>query len=214
MAITFTMSAGDLVTRAMQNRRVLALGRSPTAAEMEYGLERLNQLLKSLAADNAIPWAAEETTATVTAGDPDVTLSPKPSSIVSVGLVVSATNERPLAPWEMGQYDVLPNKASVGNPTIYVVRELAGGTTLRVWPVPSTNQTLHIRYVRVPDDVVQADPVDLPQEWIEGIEYMLAIRLTAFANGNEDLPAAAAYHEMRLKDLSRPDSYSFEADCA
>lgn len=214
MTITFSMTAGDLVTRAMQNRRVLALGRAPTAAEMEYGLERLNQLLKSLAADNAIPWAAEEGTATVTAGDADVTLATKPSRIISVGLVVSATKERPLAPWEIGQYDSLPNKATAGDPTIYVVRELAAATTLRVWPVPSSNKTLNYRYVRVPEDVVQTDPVDLPQEWIEGIEYMLAIRLTAFANGNEDLPAVAAYHEMRLKDLARPDSYFFEPDCA
>src|SRR5688572_9984118 len=110
------MTAGELVTRAMQNRRCLALGRTPTAAEMTYGLERLNLLLKPLARYEGTQWSAEETTATVTGGSANVTLAVRPGSIVSVGLVVSATNERPLARWEQGQYDVLPNKAAVGDP--------------------------------------------------------------------------------------------------
>ena len=214
MTITFTMTAGELVARAMQNRRCLALGRTPTGAEMAYGLERLNLLLKPLARYQGTQWAAEETTATVTAGNANVTLAVRPGSIVSVGLVVSATNERPLAEWEIGQYDVLPNKAAVGDPVAYVVRETSASTTLRVWPVPSANKTLNIRYIRVPEDVAQASAVDVPQDWLEDIEWVLAGRLFAFANGNPDLPALAAIAERRLFDRARPDSYFFEPDCA
>jgi hypothetical protein len=214
LTITFSMSAGELVTRAMQRRRCLALGRTPTAAEMTYGLERLNLLLKPLARYEGTQWAVEETTATVTADDPDVTLAVRPGRVVSVGLVVSATYERPLAEWEPGQYDVLPNKASVGDPTIYVVRELVGGTTLRVWPVPSSNKTLNVRYVRVPEDVTQAAAVDVPQDWLEDIETVLAWRLDAFANGNPELSALGERAERLMRDRARPASYFFEPDCA
>jgi hypothetical protein len=208
------MTAGELVTRAMQARRCLALGRTPTAAEMTYGLERLNQMLKALAAIGAIPWAAEEATATVTAGDPDVALDPIPAEVVSVGLVVSATYERPLFRWEIGQYDSLINKSQAGEPSVYIVRETDAGIGLRVYPVPTTNKTLNYRYVRIPEDVAQASPLDLPQRYIGPIENALAGRLTVFANANPDLPALAAQSETWLLDQARPDSYFFEPECA
>jgi hypothetical protein len=214
MTITFTLSAGELVTRAMQRRRCLALGRTPNAAEMDYGLERLNMLLKPLARYEGTQWAVEDTTAAITAGNGTVTLAIRPGRIVSVGLALSATNERPLAEWEMGQYDVLPNKAAIGDPTVYIVRELVAATTLRVWPVPSVNRTLNIRYVRVPEDVAQAASVDVPQDWLEDLETVLAWRLDAFANNNPELSALGERAERTMKDRARPASYFFESDCA
>lgn len=214
MTITFSMTAGELVARAMNKRRALALGRTPTARELTYGLERLNQLLKELGADGGVPWAAVEGTATITADDPDVALDPRPAEVVSVGLVVSATNERPLARWEIGQYDVLPNKATVGDPVAYIVRETADDIFLRFWPVPSTNKTVNYRYVAVPEDVAAASAIDLPQRYIGKIETALAWRLDAFANNNPDLPLQAAEAEIWLKDQARPDSYFLEPDCA
>lgn len=210
MAIGFTLTAGELVTRAMQTRRALALGRSPTAAEMEYGLERLNLILKPLARYEGTQWVAEEATATITAGNPNVTLSPRPGRVVSVGLALSATNERPLAEWEAGQYDVLPNKASVGDPVAYVVRETPSGVTLRVWPTPGANRTLKYRYIRVPEDVEQESPLDVPQDWLGDIETILADDMSAFANGNPDLPMKAAVARRLMEDRARPRSYFME----
>jgi hypothetical protein len=214
VTITFTMTAGDLVTRAMQARRCLALGRTPTAAEMAYGLERLDQMLKALAAIGSIPWAAEEAAATITANMADVTLDPVPAEVVSVGLVVSATYERPLHPWEIGQYDSLINKTQSGEPIAYIVRETDAGIGLRVWPVPTADATLNYRYVRSPEDVEQASALDLPQRYIGPMENALAGRLTVFANANPDLPALAAQSEAWLLDQARPDSYFFEPDFA
>jgi hypothetical protein len=181
---------------------------------MAYGLERLNLLLKPLARYGGTQWAVEDTTATITAGNGTVTLATRPGRIVSVGLALSATNERPLAEWEMGQYDVLPNKIAVGDPVAYVVRELSAATTLRVWPVPSVNRTLNIRYVRVPEDVTQAASVDVPQDWLEDLETVLAWRLDTFANNNPELPALGERAERTMKDRARPASYFFESDCA
>lgn len=214
MAITFTMSAGELVARAMQTRRALALGRTPNGAEMAYGLERLNMLLKPLARYAGTQWVAEEATATITGGDPDVTLSPRPGRVVSVGLALSATNERQLAEWQAGQYDTLPNKATVGDPVAFVVRETAAGVSLRVWPTPIAARTLNYRYIRVPDDVEAATPLDVPQDWLGDIELILADDLGAFANGNPDLPMKAAIARRTMEDRARPDSYFLEPECA
>lgn len=210
MATDFTMTAGELVTRAMQTRRCLALGRTPTATEMAYGLERLNHILKPLARYEGTQWATEEATATITAGDSDVLLTPRPGRVVSVGLVLSSTNERPLAEWLNGEYDVLPNKSSVGDPVAYTVREAADGTTLRVWPVPSQDRTLNYRFIRVPDDVAQASTLDVPQDWLGDIEVVLADDLSAFANNNPDLPVKAAIARRLMQDRARPASYFLE----
>lgn len=210
MAIDFTMTAGELVARAMQTRRCLALGRQPNATEMAYGLERLNLILKPLARYEGTQWVPEEATATITAGDPDVALTPRPGKVVSVGLVLSATNERPLAEWQPGEYDVLPNKASVGDPVAYTVRETSAGVSLRFWPVPSADRTINYRYIAVPEDVAQASAVDVPQDWLADLEVVLADELSVFANGNPDLPVKAAIARRMMEDRARPDSYFLE----
>lgn len=214
MTITSTMTAGELVTMAMQERRALAAGRSPTAWEMAYGLKKLDLLLKPLARYEGTQWAPEEATATITAGNPSVTLTPRPGNVVSVRLILSATNERTLTEWEGGQYDVLPNKTSVGDPTIYVERETSAGVSLVFWPVPSANRTIKYRYIRVPEDVAQASAVDVPQDWLDDILNVLADNLTVFANSNPDLPGKAAVSRRLMEDRARPRSYTFEPDCA
>lgn len=213
MTIAFTMTGLDLVTAAMQSRRVLALGRTPTAAESAYGIKTLNQMLKTLAGDGVGPWADEAGTATITANVAEVALSPRPADILSVSLALSATNNRPLYRWEPDQYAELPNPTSSGSPTIYTLRQTVSATYLRVWPVPTADTTINYRYVRVLEDVTADAAIDAPQDWLGDIEAMLAIRLTAFANNNPDLPTLAVIAERRIYDKARPDSYTFEADC-
>lgn len=209
MTISFSMTAGDVVKRAMQARRCLALGRTPTAAELEYGLERLNQLFKTLAGDGIGPEV--DTTATITADVAEVILAPRPADVLSASLVVSATNQRLLYRWEPEQYKELPNKTQSGEPSVYSLRQTVTATYLRVWPVPTANRTINYSYTRTIEDVVAATALDVPQEWLEAIEAMLAIRLIAFANANPDLAALAVMHERRLYDWSRPEKYTFES---
>lgn len=211
MSISFTMTARDLVTRAMQARRCLAIGREPTAAEITYGLERLNQLLKTLAGDGIGP--EMETTATITANVAEVALSPRPADIINASLEVSSTNHRLLTRWEPERYRELPNQAQVGEPTVYTLRHTPTVTYLRVWPIPNADRTIHYSYVRTFEDVEASTPLDVPQEWFEAIEAMLAIRLTAFANSNPDLVGLAQMGERRLYDWSRPDTYTFQGGC-
>jgi hypothetical protein len=61
--------------------------------------------------------------------------------------------------------------------------------------------------------VVQASAVDVPQDWLEDIETVLAWRLDVFANGNPDLPALGERAERMMKDRARPSSYFFESEC-
>lgn len=211
MSIVFSMTARDLVKRAMQARRVLALGRDPTATELEYGLERLDQMLKTLVADGVNPWTDMEESITFSAGESVKELDPRPGGVMAANLQLT-TYERPLTRWETGEYNDLPNKTQTGDPLIYTIHETPDAVSMIIWPVPTASKTINYRYVRVLEDVDASTVIDVPQAWLEGIEAMLAIRLSAFAMNNPDLPALAAMHETRLYDLSRPENYIIVSD--
>ena len=50
----------------------------------------------------------------------------------SVRHIVSATNKRVLGQWNRDQYHQLPNRATVGNPTIYYYSQGAETDSLRI----------------------------------------------------------------------------------
>ncbi|MES2904823.1 MAG: hypothetical protein V4696_11615, partial [Pseudomonadota bacterium] len=145
----WSLTARDIITAALQENAIIGLGRTPTAAESEACMVRLNGMLKSW-----MPGAFHETTGTVTitGGDASGTLAAGIKRIINARLELTST-ERQLHEWSRDDYLSLPNKAAVGDPTIfYQARQLAG-LTLYVWPVPAANKTLHIDYERVPETV-------------------------------------------------------------
>src|SRR5687768_7650187 len=114
------LTARDVVKHAMQELGVLSLGEEPEAAELEGCLVRLNAMLKSWSTKaNLFREATGEVT--IPGGDASGTLSPEIRDISSVRVVVSATQERQIYPWQRSQYLSLPNKEAVGSPTAYYV---------------------------------------------------------------------------------------------
>src|SRR3990167_4471074 len=211
MTITFTRTAGQIITGAMQDMRVLAIGESPTADEYTYGVARLNLMFKALSADGITPWVRADATAVFVAADAEVTLSPRPTHVISAGVQESATYERPLVKWEPDEYNMLPNKVTSGPPAIFMITDDGSTVTMTVWPVPSESTTIAYRYMRVLEDVDdENDTVDVPQDWLEGLQAMLAVRMPAFGVVPPDVMQAAAFHERRLGDLARPDYYPIE----
>lgn len=216
MTITFSMTARDIVTRAMVDRKVLAMGRDPKGSELAYGIQTLNMMFKTWAAKGLTLWSDEDGTASVTAGSPIVELAPRPIDVHDVSLVLSATHERAMARWEKAEYSNLPNKAQAGDPTIYTPVYTASGMSLKVWPVPAVSRTLSYSYSRVIADVTQAtDPVDVPQMWIETVVKMLAAKMDAFGgdpNHVAGLKVEAAMLERDMLDFDRPSAYCLGAD--
>lgn len=218
MTITFSMTARDIATKAMQERKIIALGVTPKAKEEAYCLQTLNLMFKTWAARGLTLWTEEAGTATVEANNPIVTLAPRPIDVSSVNLLAQPGYERPMTRWEKGEYDTLPNKAQRGQPLIYSPTYKADGMGLRIWPVPVADMTILYTYSRVIQDVVQpADPVDVPQMWLEAVTLCLAAKLNTFGDGGDPGHLAkiivdAANLEQQMFDHDRPASYLIGSD--
>jgi hypothetical protein len=210
---TWELTARDLVTAALRDGRIIASGEDPTADELADCILRFNGMLKTMSTKGAL-FRDAQTTATITAGNPSVTLPVGIRDVSGARHVISATNERPLFPWTRAQYLMLPNKAAVGNPTIYYLSREIGAPVLSVWPVPSSNITLKLDYSRVAETVTDAtQTVDLPSEWQQMIYKNLAVEC-ADLFGAQLSPRYMAQAEslyQQFLDSDRPDFYTFEA---
>lgn len=215
MTIAFSMTGRELVTKAMQDRQVLALGETPAGEELQYGLDTLNLFLKSLCARGASPWSEVEGVATAVAGSADIALSPRPLGVEEARLSLSASYQRPMTFMERGEYLTLPNKAQPGEPLIYSLKFTVSDVEMTVWPVPTVNRQILYTYSRVIEDATADNPVDLPQMWTEAVQKILTVKMTAFADppNIQQLMADAAALEAQLLDFDRPASYTIGRDC-
>lgn len=215
MTIAFSMTARDIITNAILDR-LQGIGLTVKAKEVEYAQGELNRMLKMWAARGMTLWTDQDGTATVTAGDAVVTLSPRPIDVSDVSLLVSAGYERPMTRWEKGEYSSLPNKAQVGEPLIYTPVYAVDGMSIKVWPVPSADRTILYSYSRVIEDVTElAAPIDVPQTWLDAVQKCLAARLDRFGGDPNHvimLKQDAARLEQQMFDYDRPASYTIVSD--
>lgn len=220
MATGFTMTARDMVTQAMREIGVLASGENPSADEMKDGIVRLNSLLKSWAAKGLNLWRETQGQAAFAAGTATAIIQGA-TTLSEVRLVFDTDRERPLARWESDQYASLSNKATRGEPTIYNMTTGVGGMTMRLWPVPSRDVLVRYSFGRITQDVIESDPVDIPQMFQEAVWTMLAVRLApTFGKARTDTATVqlvaqrAAELERDMLDFDRPVSYQLGPDLA
>lgn len=200
--ITSQMTVSDFVTAAMQELGVLSAGEEPSAEEMQLGIRSFNWMLKSWASKGANLWRETDGSVVWPANTATVTLSPYCIDVEDVRFVQSPTFERPLLRWEKGQYSVLPNKATPGNPSIYVVTKTASAIKMTLWPVPTAISTVKYTYVRVTEDVTDgSETVDLPQEWTEAGYLELAANLAQTFGVTRVDPATAQIVASRAQGL-------------
>lgn len=212
---TWELTARDLITAALRDGRILPSGEDPTADELTDCLLRLNGMLKTMSTKGNL-FRDTEVTVSVTAGDPTVTLPADVRDVSGVRQVMSATNERSLFPWTRAQYQMLPNKAAVGNPSIYYLSRGIGAPDLSVWPVPSANISLKIDYSRVAETVINPnETLDLPQEWQQMIYKNLAVECADLFGAQLSPLYIAKAEELyqQFLDSDRPDFYTFETVC-
>lgn len=211
---TWSLTARDIIIAALQENAIIGLGRSPTSAEADACLLRLNALLQSLPASEhrlttgTIAIAAE---AQATALAPDI------DTVLSARLVLNGGTERLMHKWGRDEYFRLPNKAQTGEPITYYEAKGLGGVTLHLWPVPSAGKTLKVDYLRRVETVTNlAQTVDFPQRHQEALYANLAMRCAGLFGVpvGQELALRAQRLEREMSDAERPDSYTFEADCA
>jgi len=196
-SIAFNMTARDMVEKALRLINVLGKTENVSAEDGEDARITLNMMLKTLEADGCNIWRQQESTVTFGASVGTVTLDPRVVDVIEARCVRATNSELPLGRWERGQYITIPNKAATGIPTAYYFQKNRDAVTLTLWPVPYVSTVINFTAARVIADIVElSDTVDVPQEWLECIVYMLADRL-AIEWGSVIVNSAAA---ARVKD--------------
>ncbi len=211
------VTAGDMVTQAMQELGVLSSGETPEASELSDGIFRLNAMLKSWAGEGNL-FREASGTIVIAGGTGAGTLPQGIRDTSSVRHVVNAAYERPLMRWNRAQYYSMPNRTTVGNPSSYYISDTVGGDEIRIWPVPADDVTLHLDYSRGAEIVTgSTQTLDVPQEWNEAVLYGLASRMANMFGATRLDPGAVSMVTQRgaqlyqeLLDRDRPDSYFFE----
>lgn len=205
--IDSTMTARQVVTRALKLLAVAGAGQTVSDEDAEDGLEALNFMLKSMQAEGVNLWREEEVTQTFVAGDIETLLTPRPLDVQSARIMTGY--QRTLSRWERGEYDQIPNKTSPGIPSCYFLDQRLDATYMRLWPVQSEDTDVIYTAARVIEDVTALEQnLDVPQMWLECICYMLAVRLYPLF-GSERIAAISAKADeiySKMLDHDRPAS--------
>jgi hypothetical protein len=112
----------------------------------------------------------------------------------------------------------MPNRATVGNPSVFFVNKTVTGLELRIWPVPAADITLHLDYSRSAEIVTAPDEtLDVPEDWHDTFLYNVSARMASMFGTDRIDPAKLQRIEIRAMetltaalDADRPDSYYFE----
>lgn len=204
----FSRNAREIATAALEMIGVVAIGDTPEAEHSAKALEQLNLMVKTWGASPAPKlWLVSEGAVTLTASNAAYTASP-----VSLARKVLSIRRRtssidtPLEMLSRDEYDDVPNKSGTGTPTSFYFDPQRATRTLYVWPAPSSavasSTTLRMTYLRVIEDLDSLnDDFDLPQEWLEVLQYGLAARLALVFRMHLADPVGAAEIKQRAQEL-------------
>lgn len=186
MAVTGTQTVRDIITDALLDLEVGAIGVEADATLTAHAVRMLNRVMKAWQLDDAAPsfLKASQTLTLTTAAS--YTLSPeRPVRILSARLK-RAGIEIPMLRLSRDEYDDLPQKLTTGLPTQFYYDRQKEDALFYVWPVlaVAAGETVEITYEREFEDVDINDNIDLPGEWWDVAVLQLASRLV-HAYGSE-----------------------------
>lgn len=196
----YSLTARQMSTAALQLIDVCPIGEDPSAEDAAKAVEQLNLMLKTWGADPKPKlWQLTEASVTLIASTASYALSAA-RKVVSARRRTGAgtsTVDIPLNVISRQDYYDKPNKFSTGTPVDVYFDPQRAARTLYVWPVPdaaiAASTTIPYTYLRVIEDIDDlANDFDLPQEWLEPIQYSLAARLAVVYSLNLTNPAKAA----------------------
>ena len=226
MSTTFTLTTGQMVTRAYRLIGALTPPWTPTDDQMNEGIIALNLMLKGMQADGINLFRQTQLSLTVgamqglptTIGTP-ISVSPLILGLEEARVVIQPSPniyERPLGIYSYIDYMNLPNKQSntTSGPSVICFDKQVNQSYFYIWPLATNGCTINCTVARtVNDSLVPSDPVDAPIEWNEGLTYSLADRLMEENGVAAADPAtaqritqhAAAFYD-KLLNFDRPAS--------
>jgi hypothetical protein len=179
-SISYTMNAVQIIDKAFRRLGKGSEGEAISAFMYESGLDCLNLILKSKIGVTEHLSLLTEGTLSLLTNQPSYALTnPFALRVTSVRRRNTSGYDVPLNELSREEYFDTPNKtASPSTPVSYYF-DPQSTPTLYVWPAPDSTSvsqyTLLYTYKRRPDDMLNStDSLDMPQEWIDPIIWMLA----------------------------------------
>jgi len=218
-SINFSLTAGDIITRALRAINEVDKNATPTADQTAAGMEALNLMLKSWQVDGPNIWRYDDAELEPEPDCEVYTLTPRPYSIDTVRFKDTGDSETPMTRLTRQEYFEIPNKAAQGRPTSYYFENLRDSAKLYIWPVLSsvTTETIKYSHQNIVEDVDStANNLDIRQEGLETVFYALSDRLADFYNvTGKDIDKITLRAESLVSDWMADDrdgSIFFEPD--
>ena len=221
MSVSWSLTAGQAVSRAFRMLGLLTPPWVPSDDQMTQGLLQLNALLKALGAGDAINvFRRTPISLPVASGSNTVPIDPYVVGLIEARWVVTPGGpqeyERPMGEFTWSQYWMLPNKnaATTAGPSVVMFDRQQDATQFYIWPPYLGSGTINATVGRTANDInLPSDPIDLPSEWILGFVYGLAnalmddqgVAAADQATAQRIAGLAAQWHK-KIADFDRPTS--------
>jgi hypothetical protein len=186
MTNTFALTALSLAQRSYRRLGILPSGGVPTDDQFEQFLIVYNSAVLGLQAEGPSLYRLTQVSWTIPTGV-GFPGTPFVTPFIIMGLpearwvVTPPPNlfEREMAVVPYMDYMQLPNKLQDDQSPVQVcIDKQVTQTNLYFWPLPTFGGTFNATVVRQANSIsAPTDPIDLPQEWSEGISYLMADKL-------------------------------------
>lgn len=177
----FNLVANQIIDKAFHRLGKASEGEAMSPRMYEDGRSSLNLILKRLGTNERLFLKTEGSLSLVADQEGYTLTSPFPLRIQSVRRRhTDDTIDTPLREMSRQEYFDLPTKSSnSGTPVAYYFDPQRASGVLYVWPPPSTtvaaDNTLRLTYLRRIEDMDSTtDDLDMPQEWLDSIVWLLA----------------------------------------
>ena len=182
------MLVSALIDAAMRKIGVTASGETPSAAERQDGLESLQLMLRSWAAEKINVFASVHETVSLVSGTSlyiwgvgGTINTARPNQVVGASITDSDNTTFSVEVISEGTYRQLSNKTVTGRPYSLLARFEYPYVQVYLYPVPDTADTLNLDSIKPFTETSSfsavSDELDMPLNYEEPIVYNLAIRL-------------------------------------
>ncbi|MEI6644063.1 MAG: hypothetical protein WCL10_18740 [Novosphingobium sp.] len=199
-----------IVTTAMRKINALAVGETPTAAELEDGIQALNDVLETWNIENLSIYGSTPTTYATVAGQNIYTMGPggnwdgiRPTAIHAAYCSVNGV-DFPVGEWTLEEWMGQPLKTvqqQITERYVYVNDAPLGRIIL--WPTPLYATTFTVNYNQQLTQVTGGtDVLSLAPGYARALQYAVAVELQA-EYGGPDVSAYARATKATIKRANR-----------